>query len=326
MRDNKFVRFWINIYFSILDIFNDLPLAFRGLIIGPLLLITGISSYEWLLREFPSRPPSQVNEQRIQHPNYHNIASRALSEFSVLSPAEKNSLVQRLKDNITPVATWLADLEQSNYQILCLGESHRESTRQFLSEVIFKAHRFDNLFLEATDKQLAQIYRRLSSQRSYYPMLDADILQLLRSVKNFNPAVSIHAIEASQQQRASSRVSIKSREDSILANFWRHYAPQARNIVLIGAMHCSDSAPWFYAKMTQESVKRDIQKMHSVRVLNEHEEGTIEAFVYFLDEIGIEQKDFVITNAKFLAASIQQWFPLTAKLILEPYQAVIIYR
>jgi hypothetical protein len=156
-------------------------------------------------------------------------------------------------------------------------------------------------------------------------MLSADILQLLRSVKNYNPAISLYPIEINQQQVYSQRGTYKSREDFIMENFWRSYKPDSKSIVLLGAMHCSDSKSWFYFNMKQYLAKDKIQRINNVRVLAEHEEGAIESFVYFLDEIGVVEQDFVLNTVQ-VPAEIEQWFPLTTQFILKPFQSVIVYR
>jgi len=319
------MNLWVKIYTAILDFFLDFPLALRGLILGPLLLVVLISIGQWINREYPDKPFIPRNEQRIQHPNYHGIAVKALKEYSLLSALQKRRLLQSLNGNMSSVSEWLVALGQSNYQMLCLGESHTESTRQFLSEAIFQSHHFDALYLEATDKRLNEIKQRLLNNRLYFPMLSADILQLIRSVKNYNPAITLYPIEINQQQIYSQRSSHKSREDYIMDNFWRNYRPEGKSIVLLGAMHCSDSKSWFYFNMKQYLASNEIQRINNVRVLAEHEEGAIESFVYFLDEIGVAQQDFVINTAQ-IPTEIQQWFPLTTQFILRPFKSVVVYR
>jgi len=319
------MNLWVKIFLALSDFFHNIPLALRGLILGPLVLVTLISIGQWINREYPDKPYIPMNEQRIQHPNYHGIAVQALREFSLLTKEQKRRLLQRLSGNVSSVSEWLVVLDQSNYQMLCLGESHTESTRQFLSEAIFQNYHFDALYLEATDMRLNEIKQRLLNERHYFPMLSADILQLLRSVKNYNPAISLHPIEINQQQISSQRSSHKSREDFIMENFWHSYKPESKSIVLLGAMHCSDSKSWFYFNMKQQLAEDKIQRINNVRVLAEHEEGAIESFVYFLDEIGIAQQDFVIDTTQ-IPAEIQQWFPLTTEFILKPFQSVVVYR
>ena len=66
--------------------------------------------------------------------------------------------------------------------------------------------------------------------------------------------------------------------------------------------------------------------MLNAQVLEEHQNGPVEAFVYFLDEIGIERTDFVIPNTSTLPARIYEWFQLLNRQILEKYRTLIVFR
>jgi hypothetical protein len=66
--------------------------------------------------------------------------------------------------------------------------------------------------------------------------------------------------------------------------------------------------------------------MLNVRVLGEHQNGPLEAFVYFLDEIGIEKKTFVIPNTKSLHPRIYALFQLLNSQTLEKYRSLIVFR
>jgi hypothetical protein len=52
----------------------------------------------------------------------------------------------------------------------------------------------------------------------------------------------------------------------------------------------------------------------------------VEAFVYFLDEIGIENGDFVIPDTRALPARIYRWFPLLNRRTLQKYSSLIVFR
>ncbi|MEN8751256.1 MAG: hypothetical protein AB1Z18_00640, partial [Desulfobacterales bacterium] len=67
-------------------------------------------------------------------------------------------------------------------------------------------------------------------------------------------------------------------------------------------------------------------RMLNVRVLGEHQNGPLEAFVYFLDEIGIEKKYFVIPNTNSLHPRIYELFKLLKRQTLDKYRSVIVFR
>ena len=82
-----------------------------------------------------------------------------------------------------------------------MGELHEESTRNFLAEEFFAKFSTDVLLLEATPKDLKRLIQRMDAGRDYFPLLDADIMKILRSVKNRNPAIKIWGIEETDEQQ-----------------------------------------------------------------------------------------------------------------------------
>lgn len=65
--------------------------------------------------------------------------------------------------------------------------------------------------------------------------------------------------------------------------------------------------------------------MTNVRVLQEHQEGSVEALVYFLAEIGIHRGDFVIRDSKAVHPLINDWFDLLG-VMLENFDALMVFR
>jgi len=304
---------------------NTLPLVFKGIILGPAIFVITIQLWQWHQFKPLNSAPLPVNTQRIQHPNYHAIATQALAQFKALDEAEQQRVIANLQQIILPFGQWLAALDHTDYRLLCIGESHRDTTRDFLASEFFTQYQFDTLHLELTPNKYAEIEEALNSESDYFPLLNADALQLLRSIKLKNPHIKIHAIEANQEQRANPRLKHHSREALITANFWRNFTRGTRHIVLMGAIHCSNSNPWFYAKVKPRIVTDDQQHTLNLRVLGEHEEGPVEAFVYFLDELGFSGH-LAITNTQGFAAVIGQWFPLTEQVTFKPFTTVLIYR
>ena len=65
--------------------------------------------------------------------------------------------------------------------------------------------------------------------------------------------------------------------------------------------------------------------MLNVKVLGEHQNGPLEAFVYFLDEIGIGKKSFVIPDTSALHPYIYELFELLKQQTLEKYCSLIVF-
>jgi len=211
-------------------------------------------------------------------------------------------------------------------QILCIGELHNESTRSFLSQEFFANFNVDVLLIEATPEELKRLIKRMESGRDYFPLLDADIMNILRTARDRNPDIKIYGIEETDKQAKNYHGHLNSRDQSIAQNFWRTFEPGLRHIILFGALHCTNESNWLFHNLCTQASPTLKDKMVNVRVLGEHQDGPVEAFVYFMDEIGIEKGHFVISDTRSLPGQIYEWFPLLNRQTLEKYQSLIVFR
>lgn len=293
---------------------------------GYLLILLFLFVYDWVIEEYPRRPTEIVNSDRIQHQFSHLEAIDALQLFSRLPASEKTVIKESLKSNLVSINQWFIRLKQSNVQILCMGELHRESTRRFLSKEFFRNVDADVLLLEATPAELKRLIRRMEMGRDYFPLLDADIMNILRSVKNRNPDIKISGIEETDQQAENYYGHTNSRDQSIAQNFWTAYEPGLRHIILFGALHCTNEPHWLFHNLSTQAPAALKKEMLNVRVLGEHQNGAVEAFVYFIDEIGVEKGSFVIPDTGSLPDRIYAWFQLLNRQTLVKYRSLIVFR
>jgi hypothetical protein len=293
---------------------------------GYLIILLFLSVYDWIVAEYPKRPTRPPSPVRIQHPFYHEEATKALQRFSRLPKPEKAAIKQNLESNLISMEQWLTHLRQSDYQIMCMGELHEESTRNFLAKELFAKISTDGLLLEATPKDLKRLIERMDAGRDYFPLLDADIMQILRSVKKRNPAIKIWGIEETEEQQKGQHGHLISRDQSIAHNFWNRFQPGRFHIILFGALHCTNEPNWLFKHLCNQASLSLKERMLNVRILGEHQNGPVEAFVYFLDEIGIEKKHFVIPNTDSLHPRIYELFQLLNRQTLEKYHSLIVFR
>jgi len=306
----------------------DSPLArvILALLGGYLLILLFLSVYDWIAEEYPRRPTKPPSSERIQHPFYHEEVAKALQRFSRLPKPEKAAIKENLESSLISMEQWLTHLGQSDYQIMCMGELHEESTRNFLAEEFFAKFSTDVLLLEATPKKLKRLIKRMDAGRDYFPLLDADIMKILRTVKDRNPAIKIWGIEETDEQQKEQHGHSNSRDQSIAHNFWDSFQPGRLNIILFGALHCTNEPNWLFKQLCSQASLPLKERMLNVRVLGEHQNGPLEAFVYFLDEIGIEKKHFVIPNTNLLHSRIYELFQLLNRQTLEKYRTLIVFR
>ena len=279
-------------------------------------------AWDWIKAEYPTPPKPLARVLRIQHPYYHRNAIEALRRFSLLPQKEKEAIKENLQGNLISIALWLSRPELSAFQIICIGEVHEESTRKFLAEELFAKLPIDVLMLEATPQTLKGLVRRMESGRAYFPLLDADMMKILRTVKNINPGILIYGIEETKKQKQE----IGSRERAITKNFWRYFHPGLRHLILFGALHCANEPNWLYNNLCSQAPLPLRERMLSAKVLEEHQNGPLEGFVYFLDGIGIHRKVFVIADTNTLPPFVEDVFEEFTREILMKYNALIVYR
>jgi hypothetical protein len=289
---------------------------------GYLIILLFLSIYDWIVEEYPRRPTKPASSERIQHPFYHQKATKALQQFSRRPESEQAAIKNNLKSNLISMEQWLAQLGRSDYQIICLGELHEESTRNFLAEEFFAKFSADVLLIETTPENLKRLISRMDAGRDYFPLLNADIMKILRTVKDRNPNIKIWGIEETNEQQKNSH----SRDQSIARNFRDRFQTGRLHIILFGALHCTNEPGWLYENLYSRASPHMKERMLNVQVLGEHQNGPVEAFVYFLDEVGIVKTHFVISNSKSLHPRIYEWFPMLNQETLQKYRAVIVFR
>ena len=293
---------------------------------GYFIILLFLSVYDWIEEEYPRRPTKPPSSERIHYPFYHQEVANALKRFYRLPESEKAVIKKNLESSLISMEQWLTHLGQSDYQIICMGELHKESTRNFLAEEFFAKFSTDVLLLEATPKDLKRLIKRMDAGRDYFPLLDADIMKILRSVNDRNPAIKIWGIEETDEQQKGQHGHSISRDQSIAHNFRDRFQPGRLHIILFGALHCTNEPNWLFKNLCNQASLHLKERMLNVRVLGEHQNGPVEAFVYFLDEIGIEKKHFAIPNTNSLHPRVYELFQMLNQETLEKYRSLIVFR
>ncbi len=293
-----------------------------------LFLIIIFETYIWIRGEYviPSLEKPRTNS--IQHPSYHLLGVNALRRFTELSESEQISVIENLESNLVSTKQWLEHLQQSDYELLCLGEDHKETTRHFLSKRFFSKFKVDVLLLEATPKELAHITKRLDARKKYVSLHNADISKIIRAARIKNPNIILYGIEETKKQRTYRQNQYRrgSREDSIAKNFLSKFRPGKRHAIILGAFHCMSDRDWLFERVLNLAPQSLAEKMLNIRVIGENQDGQLEAFVFFLDEIGVVRKDFVIRDMSSIHPLIYEWFFLLNQPSLRQFRTVIVFR
>lgn len=293
---------------------------------GYLIVMLALFVYEWIEETFPSPQTKPVVEGRIQHPFYNARAVSTVNWFLELPESEKNRLMNQIQSSMLPLDTWINQLEKSDYQIICLGELHQETTRRIIAEKLFVKMELDVLMLESTPEHLNFLLEKADSDRSYYPLLGADILAVLRTVIEKNPKVHIRGIEGTDTQKGNPNTFSGTRDQTIAKNFRNVFQSGKRHVILFGRLHCAKESNWLFQNIHEQSSAGLQEKMLSISVMGEHQYGPLEAFIYFLDEIGLGRKLFVMIHLEELSRLFSEHFPTLTESIFMKYNAIIVFR
>lgn len=298
-----------------------LGLAFLLIVVAITFLAAG-----WIQEHYVSRPPPEQPTGPFHNPAYRQTAENAVRQFSKLSAVEQAALRKNLEQNIVSVERWLDWIRGAGVSVLCLGEDHEDATRQFLARTLFSELDIDVLLLEVTPHQLGLITQELRWEREKVLLLDADIADIIRAARTRNPNVELVGIEETKRQRIARQKNDRpgTRDESIHNNFWHHFRYGRRHVVLFGALHCTNRAQWLYGRIRRLAPRRVANEMINVRIMEEHQDGRVEAFIYFLGKIGIRRADFVVADSKKLHPLIYEWFEVLG-VTLKDFTALMVF-
>lgn len=209
---------------------------------------------------------------------------------------------------------------------MCVGELHGESARSILSKEVFADLSADVLMLESTHEQLTGLIKRMQSGRDYFALLGADIMNILRTAGKMIPDFPIFGIEETGKQAENGHGQSNFRDQAIAKKFWGVFEPGLRHIILFGALHCSNEPDWLFNNLCSRASPALKPEMLNVLVLGDQQYVPVEAFVYFLDEMGIKKSSFVIPDVRSLPDFITNWFSLPSQQRYGTYRSLIIFR
>jgi hypothetical protein len=304
------------------------PLArvILAILSGYVLILLLMTAYNWIKTEYPQPPAKVENTEGVRHAYYHARAEATVKRFFQLAPPNREAIAENLATRMRSLEQWLNEVDHSPYQVICLGELHEEATRAFLAQAFFAGYSIDTLMLETTAETLNRIRRRLNAGRPYFPLLGADGLGIMRAAEARNPSIRICGIEETAQQEKRQSGQSGARDRAIAANFWRAFIPGERHVILFGALHCANDENWLFHNLCSQADAFLKESMLNVCVVGEHQNGMLEAFVFFLDEIGLAPKTFIIADTHALHPWIYKAFQDLNNNIMRKYAALIVFR
>ena len=290
-------------------------------------LVAFVLVHDWVRIRFGPTPAELDAARRARVAEPSPVAVHALHQYARLSVEERNELLAYLHASLVPMSTWVEQIGERRFQVICLGEDHDSSTREFLAREFFAKVFIDVLLLEATVGEMRRIDEAVAAGDARVPLLGVDIAAILGTARTRNTGIRVAGIEETKRQRAARHGMGRNgfRDEAIARNFWDQFEPGRRHGVLIGALHCTDQGNWLFGRLLHEAASRMAGEMLSVRIVGQHRNQTVADFVHFLDGIGFPRRHFVIAHPEDLHPHLVQWFRLLAS-TMRRYHTVIVFR
>ena len=297
-----------------------------GVAILSVVLASALLTARWIGEHYVPSPRPESPGGLVHNPAFLRKAEIALEAFSELPQRDQEALRANLRRNIVAYDTWVKWLRVSDVKLLCLGENHEETTRQFLAQRFFNRVKFDVLVLEATPDRLGRIGQELRWERERVSLLGADIAGIIRAARAVNPDIELVGVEETKSQWAARREPHirATRDDSIQSNFWGHFRYGPRYAILFGALHCQEKDEWLFGAVHRRAPRRVVEEMLNVRAVEVHQEGPVEALAYFLEAIGVQRENFVVIDTKAVHPLVYEWFDLLG-MMLEDFSVLMVF-
>jgi hypothetical protein len=207
-----------------------------------------------------------------------------------LLKSDHDDLKEAFKNRVISPSAWQSKMNDSSWDVLCLGETHNQQTREAISTNILNNLNIDHLMLETQAESvdpLLQEYRQVGSVQ----LLGAPLTDVLNTVYESNPDVKISGVERSQKQAfLVTQESIKfqrgklSREAFIAQNIIDRFVKGEKTLALYGALHCSNlneglgfNTP-FYQLMAPFYQSQDLKTLN-IKIIRAQDHHVLSAYL-----------------------------------------------
>ncbi len=208
------------------------------------------------------------------------------------------------KQKIT-VESWVAGINASGVEFLCLGERHDNKFRQRISEQILSRLDLDVLMLEANPSEVKKL-QEAAGVGGPVNHLGADIAGVLRSAIKRNPALVLSGIEETKEQElARSNEPKQQRDSSIAENLMKSYAPGKRHAALYGALHCGrNSVSLSFQRPFYQHVSQVIDESKRVNVLVVVDSDWNNKFSVYMNMLDLNGESFVLPDTSLINPAV----------------------
>lgn len=241
--------------------------------------------------------------------SYEDIYSHVHPSFL---KADHEDLKEDLKDKVLTPLAWQQKMNESSWDMLCVGETHSEGYRNTISSLVLSELRFEHLLLESKAGEIEPLLQGYHKTESAF-LLSAPLTNIFQSALRNNPQLRISGVERRpEQQRLALDESLHlkrgklTREAFIAQNIVDTYRPGEKTLALYGSLHCARlnkglglDTPFF--KLMESYFRSQEMKVSNVRVIHAKDHRVLSAL---LRQYGyLKRQPIVLSNLQDLKPS-----------------------
>jgi len=160
----------------------------------------------------------------------------------------KSTYISDIKLNVKKATSlidhWISDVNQIDYNLLCLGETHQDDFRFFYGEIL-KSIEFQSLALELKTPAFENLLKEWRLGSPLY-LLNATFDPIAAAVDSKRAEIKIYAVEPTKQQNKQGLDQLTttgknefSRDGFIAQNIVESFTRGEKMVALYGSLHCS---------------------------------------------------------------------------------------
>ena len=177
-------------------------------------------------------------------PSSHAVSNTSVESNLQFKTTDLGDITTHIKESASLMTDWISEINQTDYKLLCLGETHNDEYRHFYGEVIQELD-FYSLALETNDEAFSQLMSDWEQEKPLY-LLNATFDPIAEALKTKQPPAVLHPVEVTQEQKKFSldqQLETGKREHSrdgfIASNIVSKHTEGQKMVALYGSHHCS---------------------------------------------------------------------------------------
>lgn len=242
-----------------------------------------------------------------------NVSSDVESDFE-FKTTDITDIVGHVKESTSLLEVWADEINEKDYNLLCLGETHNNDFRFFYGETL-KLLDFKSLALELKEEPFEQLIKDWEEQKPLY-ILNATFDPIAEAVDLKEEKVKVFGVEPTQEQKVFSlnqQLETGKREYSrdgfIAKNIVDSFTDGEKMVALYGSHHCRVNNQGAGTTPFANHLKKywGSQKVLNVRVFNRNSVSSPHPLISFVDSLSEFRRKTVVVSSEKLQPEMHNY-------------------